>query len=66
VTSALPFLVFHPSSASFRVIRLIAFETQLTAAYMLDPWFLATIFVAPAFVLTTDPNQVGRGLGLEV
>jgi hypothetical protein len=39
------------------VIRLIDIATQLTAVLQLDPWILAKIFVASAYVLTADLNQ---------
>jgi hypothetical protein len=67
VSSALLIFVSQRSSAFLRVIRLIAFETQITAVlHAGSPFFFATIFVASACVLTTDQNQEDHCWGLKV
>jgi hypothetical protein len=55
VTLALSVFISHRSSAFLLVIRLIAFETQLTAFYMLDPWFLATFFRSICLCFNSRP-----------
>jgi hypothetical protein len=66
VTSQLPILVSHRSSASFRVIRLICLVTKLTA--VLHAGYLVSyhIFRASVYILTIDLGQEDRCLYLKV
>jgi hypothetical protein len=62
VTSALPIFVSYRSSAFLRVIRLIDSWPSWEPFYTLDPWFLATIFLASSYVLTNDIDEGDRCL----
>jgi hypothetical protein len=63
VISELPIFVSQCSNAFLLIIRLNIFANQLTSVCTMDSWFLSTLFLAPASVLTNDKYRGDRCLG---